>query len=843
MSKDLADFDREMAGLYDLKPPITASKMQAITRSALKNVKLYKNVVHAVEKFIQRCSPELKLIGVYVVDALARAAQKIPDGEVFVGRFEEKLENMSNHLQYAPDRDKIKIRRTFGLWKKSQLFNAEMLANIEVAYLGGSDQDSHPSTGDASPPATVDTATATATATATLGIGSSDPRVKSGAVAPSSTLESLLPPSLAAPSLSLSEPPSTIANSDPSALLQALTPHLSGLGGALGLASLVPPALTSTTLPATPLMPTPMDALDPISSKMPPGSLSSLLGLAPPPPVVSAPLLPGLGLASLLTQSVLEPTAAALSSIPPALNALTAPVVSGGIAPLATIPGFPAMPLIDALQAAQGPAPPKQDFQRTDSPGFNVHPGLGNLDSGGSSQALFGTAWPSSPHDLPQRPADPRQSHANSLPARGPPKRGGNGDVYDYSAGGKRFFDDDYGDPNLPKCMPPRLDPALGNEFFKVLSRTVYVGGVTNMVTKEMLRDLFETVGRVDTVVVNYHKFNAFIKMFTRVECEMAREKLDHISVAGATLKLGWGCGFGPKNIFSYDKGETVFPMNRVVDPDRKWLVLSKRGPGRIQAGIVIEEPDVGVNCEDLITAGEPSPHAGMPTATIQRIAREYIPGANRDLDGGPHKRHKSSDGGSGDGRSSNSPGGPRSWGRSAADDQRGPRNPGGRGERVDNPPGPRSRSSRAGSSFSKGRRLDDHGDDEIAALSDGHSPQPSDWSGRDSFGPQSQHHGGLGRHIEAYQSPSGSSPQRGAGPYQSPLHSGSMSGPGEASPYIASPGLSHIPDHAAAIMLNHSSLHGGLHGSPLDSVSEGAAAAAVTSGSTQKRKSSRWNA
>jgi hypothetical protein len=44
----------QLSSLYDVKPPISKGKMTAITKAALKGVKLYKHVVQSVEKFIQK---------------------------------------------------------------------------------------------------------------------------------------------------------------------------------------------------------------------------------------------------------------------------------------------------------------------------------------------------------------------------------------------------------------------------------------------------------------------------------------------------------------------------------------------------------------------------------------------------------------------------------------------------------------------------------------------------------------------------------------------------------------------------------------------------------------------
>ena len=79
----------------------------------------------------------MKLAGLYVIDSIARAAAKVPHegGENIISRFEEKLEGLFPSLLQAPEKDKDKIKRTVGLWKKGGIFNVEQLEVIEKAYL------------------------------------------------------------------------------------------------------------------------------------------------------------------------------------------------------------------------------------------------------------------------------------------------------------------------------------------------------------------------------------------------------------------------------------------------------------------------------------------------------------------------------------------------------------------------------------------------------------------------------------------------------------------------------------------------------------------------------------
>ncbi|KAJ3146581.1 hypothetical protein HDU86_008461 [Geranomyces michiganensis] len=143
-------------------------------------------------------------------------------------------------------------------------------------------------------------------------------------------------------------------------------------------------------------------------------------------------------------------------------------------------------------------------------------------------------------------------------------------------------------------CIPGFIDPALPKEFMKILTRTVYVGGITPTITKEEVRDLFETIARVDTVTVNYPKFNAFVKLLTRAEADLIKERFHKYQWNGTMLKMGWGCGYGPKEFFDYGTGETLFPVARMTDVEKRTISQSPRGGGVIEGGMVVEEPDFG---------------------------------------------------------------------------------------------------------------------------------------------------------------------------------------------------------------------------------------------------------
>ncbi|KAF9895909.1 hypothetical protein BX616_008555, partial [Lobosporangium transversale] len=103
---EVVEFQKELYGLFDSRNP-SASKIDRLTKMAIKSARYYKNVVYCLEKFITRCVPEYKLTGLYVLDSICRASQSIKTkasssgsassgssftGAEYVARFEKNIE-------------------------------------------------------------------------------------------------------------------------------------------------------------------------------------------------------------------------------------------------------------------------------------------------------------------------------------------------------------------------------------------------------------------------------------------------------------------------------------------------------------------------------------------------------------------------------------------------------------------------------------------------------------------------------------------------------------------------------------------------------------------------------
>ncbi|XP_041109733.1 SR-related and CTD-associated factor 8-like isoform X2 [Polyodon spathula] len=127
-------FNSELYSLNDYKPPISKAKMTQITKLAIKAIKFYKHVVQSVEKFVQKCKPEYKVPGLYVIDSIVRQSrhQFGQEKDVFAPRFSKNIISTFQNLYRCPSDDKVlteksKIVRVLNLWQKNNVFKSDII--------------------------------------------------------------------------------------------------------------------------------------------------------------------------------------------------------------------------------------------------------------------------------------------------------------------------------------------------------------------------------------------------------------------------------------------------------------------------------------------------------------------------------------------------------------------------------------------------------------------------------------------------------------------------------------------------------------------------------------------
>ncbi|KAJ3101064.1 hypothetical protein HK100_004602 [Physocladia obscura] len=150
---------------------------------------------------------------------------------------------------------------------------------------------------------------------------------------------------------------------------------------------------------------------------------------------------------------------------------------------------------------------------------------------------------------------------------------------------------------NGPKCITPILDPRPGASMrdVKIMTRTLFIGNLTNTTTTDMVRTAFASHARVRVcgATINAIKNTGFVKLYTREEAHAAKDAMNKFLIDGAPLTVGWGCGFGPREHFTYATGETAYPVTEMTDADRKAILGARFGGGCADGGYLIEEPDI----------------------------------------------------------------------------------------------------------------------------------------------------------------------------------------------------------------------------------------------------------
>lgn len=106
--------------------------MASITCAALRALKFYKHVVQAVEKFIIRSPPVLKIPGLYVIDAIVRQSKYCyMEKDVYGPRFMRNLVNIFLSLLQCEEKDRIMLQRVLHLWQRSSVFPEVIIHAIQ----------------------------------------------------------------------------------------------------------------------------------------------------------------------------------------------------------------------------------------------------------------------------------------------------------------------------------------------------------------------------------------------------------------------------------------------------------------------------------------------------------------------------------------------------------------------------------------------------------------------------------------------------------------------------------------------------------------------------------------
>ncbi|KAL8757809.1 MAG: hypothetical protein Q9199_001931 [Rusavskia elegans] len=256
-------------------------------------------------------------------------------------------------------------------------------------------------------------------------------------------------------------------------------------------------------------------------------------------------------------------------------------------------------------QAGGGYGDQSRDRNGFDKPSLRSPSGrFRNARSRSRSPVAWDRRNASPPHrrDSPVYGEYARDAHNNDRGGFGRSDRGRGGNQFRQRSPGRNRRSPSPRRASHERGLPPpgpkmvEYDPNLRQGTIKVLSRTLFVGGVT--CSDDELREIFAQFGIVQTCIVNVDKRHAFVKMISRKDAQQARDGMERYKSPDMQLRTRWGVGFGPRDCSDYSTGISIVPIARLTDADCKWMLTAEYGGSGgkpIDSGMVVEEPDIEI--------------------------------------------------------------------------------------------------------------------------------------------------------------------------------------------------------------------------------------------------------
>ncbi|KAE8348249.1 hypothetical protein BDV28DRAFT_101551 [Aspergillus coremiiformis] len=632
MSSAVAELDNYLQSMLALKPPgVSGSKINSITSLCTANVQNESVLIQKIYTHFKKAPGTHKLGVLYVVDSVTRqwveAARKAgqpsgsaaPDGTFAAGvnRVTELLPVlMTDIINNAPEDQKEKIRKLVDIWERGYTFPGPMLAsfkdklnapaahNVESTTPEGSPAPNYIPLGgphqsqllQASNGASSTTLSAPDTSSILKALAdmakqntAAPPASTAPAVAPQANPFSTLTQQSAAPQpvSSSVEQTSQPQNGQASVNPFATGPMATSFA-ALSNVTQNPGLVQSQSQSQTPNPLT--TAQNPLAALLPP---STAAPAQPTAAVAADALQQQLQLLQLLAaQGIPQDQWATALQILSLSNAANMGNINPAHTPGFNLPGQNVnswgRPDSQSREFDRDRerdrdymrSPPGQYRRRSRSPGWDRRREVSPPRRRDSP--VYGEYH----GDSPGRRGDPRGRRGNDYRQRSPPGRR------------RRTPSPPRKDPTLPPPGPKFIewDYSIGQGNIKVLSRTLFVGGVTS--SEAHLRSLFGKFGIVQTCIVNIDKRHAFIKMISRQDAVSARDGMESYKSGDMQLRTRWGVGFGPRDCSDYQTGISIIPIERLTEADRKWMLTAEYGGtgGRpIESGMVVEEPDIEI--------------------------------------------------------------------------------------------------------------------------------------------------------------------------------------------------------------------------------------------------------
>ncbi|KAI0485678.1 hypothetical protein F4859DRAFT_391772 [Xylaria cf. heliscus] len=603
MSSAVAELEAGLNAMQNLKPPgVSGSRITTLTALCVNNVQSESVLIQKIYTHFKKAPATHKLGVLYVVDSVTRKwvdqakqhGQPInssaQDGTYAAGvhRVTELLPVLMNDIiQNAPGEQKEKIKKLVDIWEKGQTFPVAMIESFKQKLNAPPVPQNESTTPVGSPP-----------------------------------------PGAGLPGLTETKPPITEA---PNAIMEALANIARQNVTAPPTSVSVPAAASPFNIPPTQLgAVAPQPALQTTQSQTPTPAPVPFPAVAAPVnvPAVPYPYAPQAQPQAPIQSQPFVPPVTASNQAP------GFPGITSGAPPAAAVggvdPNIQQQVMLIKLLADQGVPPDKIPLIIAGIQ--NGAAGAGGAASAQSSmpqlqlgQQPYGNSWgqesfrpdesrdrsfnqvrsPPRYHDRSRSRSPPRhwEQRGRDYGGFGPNSPGaGRMDDRDRRGRGSDYRQRSPPGRRNPSPSPPQdyprpgtkwveIDRTLPQGHIKVLSRTLFVGGVT--CSEAELRSVFGRHGQVQTCIVNKDKRHAFVKMVTRRDAVHAKEAME-----SGSFRTRWGVGFGPRDCSDYQTGISVIPISKLTEADRKWMLTAEFGGsgGRpIETGLVVEEPDIEI--------------------------------------------------------------------------------------------------------------------------------------------------------------------------------------------------------------------------------------------------------
>ncbi|KAF3992102.1 hypothetical protein FT663_02419 [Candidozyma haemuli var. vulneris] len=592
----VSEFESILQELPTIKAPgVSGSRIKKLTDIAVKNVADESQLVSALYNSCKATPSSHKLGALYVVDSIVRVYKEeakkkgetidssAPEGTFASGVFKiseliESIMDDAMSLSVVPATD-VKISKLVDIWERAQTFSPATLAAIRDKHFRSTTPPGSPPNKTAPPPppaVSAPPASAPAGAAAPAKEGDSG-SILSALASLAKKTETPTPPAVASPGAQQAPP----ANNQNAANILSQLSALAGGSQNNGNS----PAHQNSNIRS------------PSYQNAQPAQPSHL------PQLPNLPNIPqgqgqgqGQGQQNQQLFSMLQQMQGNQGHSQPPPN--SQPPMPNGLPP---VPGMPQMPPQGyGGYNDRGGYPQQQQQQQFDR--------RGREEAGGYSRR--------------NRSRSPPRGHNNGFSPNAPQEKSLSHGFSPYE--GERNI------PGSPHYRPRNVgfDNSIPQGSFKVMSRTLFIGGVPRGMDERSLASHLRPYAEVQSVILNSERKHAFVKVYSRKEAEAVVQSFN--KDGALPLRTRWGVGFGPRDCCNYQHGVSIIPMVRLTDADKQWVVDAEwggTGGQPLVTGIVIDEPDIEIGTGISSKAMSKK----MPTNSTRNGPKSNRPGESED--------------------------------------------------------------------------------------------------------------------------------------------------------------------------------------------------------------------